>query len=67
MPPEAVQWIDYNRVSVTSGNKAPTDWTPATEDVQAELDANKLAAERAQLQADGFMRARYVRDWSQGE
>ena len=37
MPPEAVQWIDYNRVSVTSGNKA-TDWTPAPEDIQAEIE-----------------------------
>ena len=38
MPPEAVQWIDYNRVSVASGNK-PMDWTEAPEDTQAKIDS----------------------------
>ena len=43
MPPEAVQWIDYNSVSVTSGNKV-TDWTPAPEDVEAEINQAKQEA-----------------------
>ncbi|KAF5072894.1 hypothetical protein DSECCO2_197820 [anaerobic digester metagenome] len=46
------------RLKIEKANKA-TDWTEAPEDSQA-------AIEQAQLAADGYMRARYIRDWTKG-
>ncbi|BBD46672.1 Hypothetical protein PEIBARAKI_6665 [Petrimonas sp. IBARAKI] len=57
--------IRIDEIQIELGDK-PTDWSPAPEDVQAGIDAAKLTAEQAQLAADGYMRARYVRDWLKG-
>jgi hypothetical protein len=57
--------IEVRNIKLEKGNKA-TDWTPAPEDVQAEIDAAQTSADDAQLAADGYMKARYVRDWIQG-
>ena len=53
------------KVKLEEGNKKTT-WNQAPEIVQARIDAAKQEAERAQLQADGYMRARYIRDWVNG-
>lgn len=46
--------------------KAPNEWTESFKVVTTDIATNKLTAERAQLAADGYMKARYVRDWIQG-
>lgn len=46
------------RLKIEKGSKV----TSFTEDP----DEIKMVAEQAQLQAEGFMRARYVRDWTKG-
>ena len=61
----SVGWVEVAGFKLEEGNK-PTDWTPAPEDVQERIDAATLTAEQAQLAADGYMRARYVRDWISG-
>jgi hypothetical protein len=64
-------WQFY-AVGLNMANKY-AGWQLSNEDVQAEIDSAKqeaenaqTLAERAQLQADGYMRARYVRDWLKG-
>lgn len=52
-------------VQLEQANKV-SDWTPSPEDVQDSIDTAKLTAEQAQLAADGYMRARYIRDWTKG-
>ncbi|HHX36337.1 MAG TPA: discoidin domain-containing protein, partial [Gammaproteobacteria bacterium] len=54
----------FTHVTLSVGNKAV--WSEAPEDVEAAIDEAKLTAEQAQLAADGYMRARYIRDWAQG-
>ena len=64
-------WIQgqyiWSRVKITYTNPSSTDTT--TPYLSPEWDAinnTKLTAEQAQLAADGYMRARYVRDWIKG-
>ncbi|MEN2468252.1 hypothetical protein AAIB49_19920, partial [Ornithinibacillus sp. JPR2-1] len=42
--------LDIKNIKIEKGNKA-TDWTPAPEDVQAEIDEAKQEAERAKQEA----------------
>jgi len=46
--------IFIREVKIEKGNKA-TEWTPAPEDVEADI-----------LKAEGYMKFRYLRDWIQG-
>lgn len=50
----------YRRYS--SGTTTWTVW----ENLDVKIDDAKLTAEQAQLAADGYMRARYIRDWCAG-
>ena len=59
-------WYYIEDLMVVKGNKAPASWIESSKDVQERIDAAKLTAEQAQLAADGYMRARYVRDWTKG-
>lgn len=57
--------LRMDELQLEMGDKA-TSYSEATEDIQARIDKTKLTAEQAQLQAEGFMRARYIRDWLKG-
>ena len=67
-PPTWVQGkYIWSRVKITYTNPSSTATT--TPYLSPEWDAinnTKLTAEQAQLAADGYMRARYVRDWAKG-
>lgn len=67
-PPTWVQGkYIWSRVKITYTNPSSTATT--TPYLSPEWDAinnTKLTAEQAQLAADGYMRARYVRDWTKG-
>lgn len=62
-----IDWIYFNvsNLKIEEGNKA-TAYSESPEDVQARIDKAKLTAEQAQLAAEGYIAARYVRDWAKG-
>ena len=72
-----VKWTDVSGGSivqvatVNSGKQyrryssGTTTWT-VWENLDVKIDDAKLTAEQAQLAAEGYMRARYIRDWCAG-
>lgn len=62
-----IDWIYFNvsNLKIEEGNKA-TAYSESPEDVQARIDKAKLTAEQAQLAAEGYIAARYVRDFAKG-
>ncbi|MCH5331497.1 MAG: hypothetical protein J1E33_03710 [Alistipes sp.] len=46
--------VQFDNVMLVKGNKMPTTWTPAPEDVQADIDAAQSAADSAQKTADSL-------------
>lgn len=57
--------LDLEAIQVEAGDK-PTTIRESEDDKNSKINAAKLTAEQAQLAADGYMRARYIRDWASG-
>lgn len=58
--------IENLMIEVVESGNLNSDFKIADEDIQESINSAKLTAEQAQLAADGYMRARYIRDWAQG-
>jgi hypothetical protein len=57
--------ISEFKIKLEEGDKNTT-YSESEDDKNSKINAAKLTAEQAQLAADGYIRARYIRDWIKG-